>query len=396
MVSVGQTLSMDTRNLRDLVIKMIILSCKYIDRRALWDAVFPALDSREAFVDWGLVRPQLNTLGDLHLWLPLLELCTWEGIERHESTCPPLSNMRVALRVAGLDIGDTQLPCQLLVLHMLHGIPSLLAFQMLTCRVLKKDTQQSSALLLAGLSDTPHTPAAYEALFALLLGPCLSVNVPLLEGHLRALQNRRSDLSSALRVKQMGSALGRPRLSDRAAPSDEQKIRLDSAHGTWESYAGFCQLHQFPNVLSETVKNRLYFLAAQTRWEWRPYVKRVLNHDGEMCARLGRYPVSSPDLPRLTECIESLTVGGRAPFQQMLDFRGACFRNFPVSLVHAMTLTQVLRLYVCIYQGQSFWKELWKMQLCLLSPQIIRDCEDFVTRNPFAEEAFMGHLLPSS
>ena len=392
MVSVGQKLSMDTRCMRALAIKVVILSFKYIDRRALWDVVFPAEDGvQEAFVDWDLVGQPLNALGDLHLWLPLLDLFTWEGLDGPEFGPPLLVSMRAALRGAGLDVGGSQLPCQLLVLHMLSGIPSLQAFQMVTCRVLKRDTQQSSALLLACLGDSPHSPAAYEALFALLLGPCLSIDVARLEGHLRASQARRVELSAALRVKQLGACVGRPRLSSRATPTGEQKVRMDAAHGTWESFAGFCRLHQFPNVLSETVKHKLYFLAAQAGWDWRPRVVDVLQYEG-MCARIGEYPVSHPDLDVLHLCIETLSMDGRPPFQQMTDFRAACFRNFPVSVVHRMTLTQALRLYVCAYQAPPIWKELWKMQLCVLSSHIIKDCEAFVEQHPFAIAPFMAHF----
>lgn len=394
MVSVGQNFSMDVLNLHDLVVKMFILSFKYVDRRVLWDAVFPVTaDSEGAFVDWDLVRPQLNTLGDLHLWLPLLELCTWEGLERHEPSCLPLVAMRAALRGAGLDVGGSQLPCQLLILHMLHGVPSLSAFQMLTCRVLKRDTEKSSAIVLARLSDSPYPPAAYEALFALLLGPCLSVDVAKLEGYLRASQTRRSDISGAMLRKQLGVTTGRPRLSDRATPTEEQKVGLDSAHGTWESFVGFCQLHQFPNVLSETVKHRLYFLAAQTQWDWAPRVTDILRNADTMCARIGQYPVSRPDLRILHLCIDALAMDGRPPFRQMLEFRSACFRNFPASLVQSMTLTQVLRLYVCAYQGPHLWKELWKLQLCLLSTQIVKDVEAFVEQRPFATDSFIGHFV---
>ena len=83
---------------------------------------------------------------------------------------------------------------------------------------------------------------------------------------------------------------------------------------------------------------------------------------------------------------------GRPPFQQMVDFKNRCFRSFPVSLSQRMTLSQVLRLYVCAYQSPHHWKELWKAQLCLLSPQIIKDCEAFAQEVPFAADAFMLHL----
>ena len=387
MLSVGRHYSMDVRNLRDLAIKVVILSLKYVDRRALWAAVF-----EDAFVDWPLVPPARNLLGDLHLWLPLLDLFTWEGLERHEAAHPPLANMRRALRAAGLDPGDPGLGCQLLILQLLHGIVSLQAFQLLTCTRLRRDTHQSSSLLLAALSDVPQTPEAYAAALAVVLGPCLTVDVTQLEAHLRASATRRDGLHEAMRLKQLTVYSGRPRLRDRATTTEEQKARLDSSMGTWESYVGFCQLHQFPNVLSETVKGKLYFLASQTTWEWRPHVPSILKHEGGLCERLGQYPVSRPDLRLLQRCIDALCMDGRPPFQQMVDFKNRCFRSFPVSLSQRMTLSQVLRLYVCAYQSPHHWKELWKAQLCLLSPQIIKDCEAFAQEVPFAADAFMLHL----
>ena len=389
LVSAGETYSVDVRNMRDLCVKAFILSLKYVSRQAVWAAVFP-----DAFVDWALVRPAANALGDLHLWLPLVELFSWEGVERLEPHHPPLAGMRRAMRAAALDQGSWDLPCQLLLLQMLQGVPCLQALQLMTCRALKRDTHQSCALLLAALSDTPFTPeVCAAALAAVLSEPHLRVDVAPLEAHLRAASTRRGDIAAALRQKSMTSHLGRPRLRDRQTVTDQQKVSLDSALGTWESYTAFCQLHQFPNVLSETVKTRLYFLAAQTAWDWRPHVAAILHHDGDLCARIGKYPVSRPDLRILHRCIEGLAMDGSPPFQEMIDFRNRCFRSFPVSHAQRTNLTQVLRLYVCVYQNPAHWKDLWKQQVPLLSPQIIRDCEAFAAQAPFNAAAFMALFL---
>lgn len=291
LVSSGVHYSLDVKNLRDLSAKMCVLSFKYIDRKALWDRVCPG-----AYVHWDIVKPDTNTLGDLLVWIPLLELFSWEGVERHEAAHPPLVNMRKAMRAAGIDFGGSGLLCQLLILHMLQGIPSLQAFQLMTCRLLKRDTSQACALLLAALSDCPQTPEAYELALAVALGECLRVDTAPLEAHLRSAQARKQDISRALKQKSMTSYSGRPRLRDRATPSAEQKLRLDTAHGTWESYTGFCQLHQFPNALSESVKARLYFLASQEQWDWRQHVPAILRHGGEVAEKVRQFPVSRPDL----------------------------------------------------------------------------------------------------
>ncbi len=55
-----------------------------------------------------------------------------------------------------------------------------------------------------------------------------------------------------------------------------------------------------------------------------------------------------------------------------------------------MTLSQILRLYACGYQNPNIWKVLWKNQMCLISPLIIKDVEEFVKATPFAAAPFMN------
>ncbi len=60
--------------------------------------------------------------------------------------------------------------------------------------------------------------------------------------------------------------------------------------------------------------------------------------------------------------------------------------------VQHMTLTQTLRLYVAAYQAPNVWKDVWKAQVGVLSPQIVRDCEAFVEANAFAAEPIAAAL----
>lgn len=391
MVSAAERFSLDGRNMRDLAVKMVVLSLKFASKRGVWERVFP-----EAFADWSKVQLQLNTLGDLHMWIPLLELCSWDCVDHLEARHPPISNMRRAMRAAGVDVGGSTLLCQLLVLHMLQGVPSLQAFQMMTCRCLSRDTNQACAQMLAALSDDPQTPECWEEALAAALGDCLRINTAGLESHRKAAEFRREGLSAALRQKTISACTGRPRLRDRATPSEQQKVRMDTALGTWESYTGFCQLHQFPNVLSENVKAKLYFLASQDTWEWRPHVTSILRHDGDVAGRVQKYPVSRPDLGVLHQVISSLRMDGTAPFRELTEFKNTCFRSFPVSEVHRMTLSDVLRLYACAYQPAHCWKDLWKLQLSLMSPQISKDCENFAQKVPFADRPFVALLCACS
>ena len=64
-----------------------------------------------------------------------------------------------------------------------------------------------------------------------------------------------------------------------------------------------------------------------------------------------------------------------------------------MTVMQHMTLTQVLRLYVCAYQNPSVWRDLWKQHASLLSPQIIRDCRTFADSTPFAGEAVLKLMM---
>ena len=87
-----------------------------------------------------------------------------------------------------------------------------------------------------------------------------------------------------------------------------------------------------------------------------------------------------------------MSMDGKPPFKEMMAFKARCFASFPMVHVQQMTLTQVLRLYVAAYQAPSVWKDIWKAQVGIISPQIIRDCELFVDANAFAGRHIVGVL----
>lgn len=113
---------------------------------------------------------------------------------------------------------------------------------------------------------------------------------------------------------------------------------------TWESYTGFCYKHQFPPTLSERIKSRLYFLASQTRWDWRRHVDGVLPSSGQLLDKVKAHPITQPDLPVILRVLESLSMDGSPPFAQMTAFQTSCFQCFPVTHLQRMTLSQVLEL----------------------------------------------------
>ena len=225
-----------------------------------------------------------------------------------------------------------------------------------------------------------------------------TVDTKALEQTLALHESAAEDKKLNLKMSRMTVIQGRPRLRDRVSSmlkTEERKAQVDSLLDTWDSYVGFTYLHQFPGTLSERVKSRLYFLAAQTRWDWTPYVAHVLPSGGPLLAKVQAHPVTQPDLPVILRVIERLSMDGSPPFPQMTEFRKDCFSSFPISHVQRMTLSQILQLYIAAYQNPVIWKELWRQLVGVISVQIVRDIDKFVTKNEFAHGAVMALITKS-
>lgn len=382
-----------------LPIKALILSLKYIDRKALLQTLYP-----DEYVDWDLAERSIgstnNVLGDAETWLCLLSLLDWPSItDKHRTDIElhhkPLAVIKTSLKAHNLDTPGWGTACKVLILQMIQGLQAMHAVELLTSRNLCKNTHESTMKLLAGLYDTKHLPEDYlRTLEYILSSGNLAVNEQALTQTLTTIQTQREEHKANIKLKNMQVTAMRPRLRDRlksALLTERRKEQVDSKMGTWDSYTGYCHAHRFPNTLSDRIKRQLYFLAAQTRWDWTPFVQNLIDSK-DIEEKVKQLPVIQPDVGVINWVIDNMSMDGRPPFKEMMAFKARCFVSFPVVRVQQMTLTQVLRLYVAAYQSPNIWKDVWKEQIGIISPQIIRDCELFVEANVFAGQHIAGTL----
>jgi hypothetical protein len=402
LIKIAEQYNMDQKDLPSLVVKTTTLSLKYIDRRELFELLFP-----DHYIDWDLATCNLttaNALGDTEPWLCLLSLFDWPLLNSPhskesreiEQNHLPLSQIKASLKATNLDSPGWGTACRVLILQLIQGLQSVHAIEQLTSRMLQRNTRESTMQLLAGLYDSKHIPIVYFKTLAHILSPgLLTVNEPLLNQTMGLITAQREEHRLNLRLKSMQMISLRPRLRDRLKTSllaGQHQMQVDSKLGTWDSYTGFCHTHRFPNNLSDRVKRQLYFLAAQAHWEWQPHVGRLISNK-DMETRVQQHPVLQSDATILGWVIDNLSMDGRPPFPELMAFKARCFNSFPVSYTQKLTLTQVLRLYVSAYQPPNVWKDVWKAQIGMLSPQIIRDIETFVQNNPFAGGRIVDALV---
>lgn len=401
LLKIAEQYNMDQKDLPALLIKTVILSLKVVDRRQLFESLFP-----DHFVDWALIEgapsagSTSNSLGDTEPWLCLLSLLEWPALTDRdrdiEQQHPALAQIKSGLKSNNLDLPGWTMACRSFILQLIQGLQSIHANEQLTSRLLSRPTRDNTVQFLASLHDTKHPQAAYAQTLAYILSPtAIQVDTALMAHTISIIQTQREEHKLNLRMKSMQLVALRPRLRDRLKSSlltEHNKEQVDIKMGTWDSYTGYCHTHRFPNNLSDRVKRQLYFLASQTHWEWRDSVQHLIkNRDIE--ARVQQHPVTQPDANVIHGVIETLSMDGKPPFQEMMAFKARCFVSFPVVYVQRMTLTQILRLYAAAYQPPSVWKDVWKAQIGIISPQIVRDCEAFVGANAFAGERIVEALV---
>jgi hypothetical protein len=154
------------------------------------------------------------------------------------------------------------------------------------------------------------------------------------------------------------------------------------------------QKNRYPNSMSNLRRIRCYLVACQGH-----HFDYSKNLDGlvpvDVARALANNPVVFPDASSVYLGIDSLALN-MLPFDELNKFRAKCFVSFALHQKRNLSLTEVLKLYVAAYQVKSIWKQLWTTIYPVLSPQIIRDVETFVSTTPFAVEPFMQILKTSS
>lgn len=421
MVKAAEQFNLDQSQLDILLLKIVVISLKYVDREKLYESLFP-----QQAPDWKLIKDMLansNPLGDAESWLQLLTLVDWSQTIKDtdrmhvESKCAPLANTKTHLRANGIDTQDWNTACKVLMLQMVLGLQSMNAIDMYVTRQFRTEIGKSYGAgggggvaglmggggvatgrdvvirFLAGVAGEMFPADVYMETFKFVIERAKVNGVPL-QQNMTLILAQKQERQETLRQRALQTVAHlRPRLRDKLKASymnsESEKDRADSRLGTCDSYSGFCREHGLSAILSDKIKKQLYFMAAQTAWDWRAYVERIARGLEE---KIKRRPVQNPDRTVLLSVIQDMQMGGRPPFEKMSKFKARCFQSFPVVYVQRLTLSEVLRLYVTVYQNGNVWADLWKEQTGIMTPQITKDCESFVKENEFAAGEVMVFL----
>lgn len=406
-------------------IKTIIVAClKFVNNKQLLADVAP-----DRFIDWEYVDAQKsrglrNILGDVNMWLQLLPLLSF--VRPSDSTLVDVIHefqlfqcMHSSLKHCVChDAKPTETQpltfddiCKLSLLVNVEGLSSANAVELYTSQRLHRVTTTETAAVTSALADMRLTQEDYTRIFKYMLSIMTldsGALAKLIEQHneterftrntwhtkicsqrksrvsLRAiLQSKGVDYATTYRGDSEGS------LSDAASMANGfDKLGLSVPLNV------FCTTIRFPNSMSRVLRLRCYLHACCGHlYEHGKYTDKLVN--GNIAMTINCNPVHSPDVHSLCQAIETLVLN-RAPFKELVYFRDKCFTVLSANHWNRLPLTSFLHLYVCAYQKRDLWKMCWKNFFPIMSTQISKEVEAFVSKHAFAVDDFIRIMQTST
>jgi hypothetical protein len=203
--------------------------------------------------------------------------------------------------------------------------------------------------------------------------------------HRGSIKNRTS-----LRTIQVQS--GRLRLRDRLNSVEFRKTvnsNTDITQEAQDSFNGWCTRVRFSNNISTWLRQKLYFIRAQSF-----VITQVITDmvSPDVAKAVLSCSITTPETD-VIDAVISRMLYHKSPFKELSDFRNDALIGLPQ--IHRMSLTypMVMRLYVSAYQAT--WKRHWQVVHPELNHTIITCVERFVKSRPFNVAALIETLADS-
>ena len=369
--------NIDHKNIADSVRKYFLAYQRNILHKGAFTALFES-DGTASYINWDYIERNIPRLECSH-WIALFRYIDFSTVPRDKSV---LQNIERHLKTLGLE--SHNLTCQVFLLKNTNFVSSQLGVERLLCECEIPDAYTKSLQFFAMSADAAFDLTETTAVFCHIMKKCV-IDAAELEKQVQFVNLREEELSTSFRVKQIRMVGGRPRLRSKLTDIQRETRSVFDMY----TFISWGQAIRFPNVFSLHTKHKLYFLMSQT------HIPEPINHvhaitrDGYVCTALKSAFVQKPEHDILHKVITSMKLV-EEPFKELQDFRCECMNAFPVIQLNSMRLNDMLHLYVCAYQNQAVWKDIWKQLIPLLSHQVIRDVEAFTQRRPFNYEAVLN------
>ena len=312
----------------------------------------------------------------------------FENVPR-DAMSTPISNPEEAHAIQEAGVSYTHM-LRMFLLQNLHSISGSSVLEQYCTRVLKRSVREDVLNFLARCSDYRYTVDAYNEAIGWVIQRL--VPSPEFASQLNAHLSQRETVATIMKAKVVQISSGRPRLLDKvkrvrnmsSVTTDSGVVLTGTAIDTFD---GWCTRVRFPNTISHRLKKRLYLVMSMPNINHRTivngYVQKGLADD------VLKQIIAMPDENTLADTISRLNIQ-MAPFPELLEFNKRAFRALPPNSVAEMSILTAMQLYICAYQQKEIWTKCWTYIYPVLSTQVIKDVEDFVTSTPVNEAKLLS------
>jgi hypothetical protein len=416
------TISYDGDRLPNALLAIVIISMKNIDNKRLYESVLQR--SPDNTLDWDLLELEMvdgfiqhNKLGDTNRWLLCVDCLEFPDVDtpemQHLAQMPIMTSIKDAIVKVG--IFHTSIPvanttkmgmhdmCKLLILTNVAGITSSRAIAFYVIErfgtTLADSTVRTTTLtdsLVSAFADHRFDKEVYFETLVSMLSLC-TVNTsslhPSMVMNATETENKHEIMRQNKRATRMGASM-RPSLreiiksnhnSDDISNSMYKNANFDQTN----AFQTFCTHVRFPASLSLTIRLRCYLMYAMAHiLDPATHLLSIIQKD--IANRITQSP--SPFLDQKTIAEAILTIDNLVHIHIIQDFKRIIFSSFAINHLKKITLLQYLHLFVAAYQHPDVWRNTWVEILPVMSTQIARDVELFVSTHTFPAEEFVNMI----
>ena len=364
--------NLDYRQINHSMRKYLLAYQRNLVHRAAFSLLFG-----DAFINWQYVEQNLPKVDCAH-WLAVFRFIDFSKVQQNKSVLQNIEKNLISMKL------DPNMTCPIFLLKNMNFVTSQLGVERLFCEYEVPDAYDKSLRFFAMSADAAFDNTEMTAVFCHIMKSC-QIDEEALEKQIQFVSLKEDELAKSFKVKQIRMVGCRPRLRSKLADINKEAKSVRNLY----DFDGWSQGIGFPNVFSLHMRRKLYFLMAQI------HVPNPLEHvtsitrDMYVCNSLKEAAVMTPESDALYKVIVSLKLT-EEPFKELHDFRCECISAFPVTQLNAMKLNDLLHLYVCAYQHPMVWKDIWKLLVPLLSHQVIRDVETFISKRPYNFNAVLN------
>ena len=385
--AVCEALNLDPLSPHSVLIVTILLS-RYRDRILIAQSFIKMLpEAGDIMLDWDVaanisfLQDKFSTLSD---WNTLLAYTFVEIADaERERVCsePHIAGFINSLHIAGL-AGVFTPTAELSMMCILHMSPANTPSSKMLERFLTQRNAECRELEVKCLRSVAHfTDQTNDDEASASTFLCIARHVRLRVSFGEDVRYLLMSQKEVDRQQQDVKTITRPRLPDRV-----QAIHNDNVLEYQQTFESWCCQNKFSNTTGLNVQRLLYFINAQTVpvdiGQYEDYFTSSLT------SRMALQSIETIDVDVVITVICGLRMYLKN-VQHLIDFRVQCLDGLNISTRKALSLAQILQLYVCCFQHESIRDKCWKSVLLVLNHSIQNACVKFRATYPYEIESII-------